>query len=192
MTCPEKVKIWPQIVISGMVRLKTWQSFRLFLLGSSISIRGQTSRGWQPPRCGLGWRNGRCGRGPSPPRGLDYHKQFLISLLRKWVTCWWLREQRGSAVVSNKIHHHPPYVITYTGWAENNVPNFGSVLKLNDTTGGCEIWMTQCHNILLLMCKFGRKSIYLIVTDCTKRKLIKIKNAVLFSFFLHLHASVVP
>ena len=63
LACPGKVKMWPKIVKSGMGRFKTSRSFRWSLLQSSISIRGQASRGVLPPRCGLGWRNRRCGRG---------------------------------------------------------------------------------------------------------------------------------
>ena len=51
LTCHGKVKMWPNVVKSGMVRLSTSRSFRLSLLRSSIAIRGQTSGGggWLPP-----------------------------------------------------------------------------------------------------------------------------------------------
>ena len=49
LTCPGKVKMWHKVEKSGMVRFRTSRSFRLPLLRSSISIRGQTSRGWHPP-----------------------------------------------------------------------------------------------------------------------------------------------
>ena len=46
-TYPGKVKMWPKVINSGMVIFKTSQPFRLFLFRSSISIGGQTSRGWR-------------------------------------------------------------------------------------------------------------------------------------------------
>ena len=49
LTCPGKVKMWTKEVKSYMVRFKTSRSFRLSLLRSSISIRGQSSRGSPPP-----------------------------------------------------------------------------------------------------------------------------------------------
>ena len=68
LTCPGKFKMWPKVVKLDMVRFRASRSFHLSLLLSSISNRGQTSRGWggnhsPPPRCSLGRRNRRCGRG---------------------------------------------------------------------------------------------------------------------------------
>ena len=65
LTCPGKVKMWPKVVKSGLVRFKTSLFFCLLLLQGSISIKGQTSRGVATPtlRCSLGWWNRRCGRG---------------------------------------------------------------------------------------------------------------------------------
>ena len=67
-----KVKMLLKIVKLGMVGSKTFQTFRSFLLRSSISIKwagGQlsmdahTSATTTITSCGLGWRNKRCGRG---------------------------------------------------------------------------------------------------------------------------------
>ena len=43
-TCPGKVKMWPKVVKSDIVIFRVSRSFRLSLLRSSISIRGQMSR----------------------------------------------------------------------------------------------------------------------------------------------------
>ena len=49
-TCPGKVKMYPKVVKLGIIRFTTPRSFRLSLMRSSISIRGQTSRGHPPPQ----------------------------------------------------------------------------------------------------------------------------------------------
>ena len=46
---PWKDQMWPKVAKSGVVIFRTSRTFRLFLLRSSTSTRGQTSWGWKDP-----------------------------------------------------------------------------------------------------------------------------------------------
>ena len=61
------------------------------------------------------------------------------------------------------------YYHAYTGWAEKNVPNFWSILQMNDSTENCKIWIPQSCDIFLLIFKFGWKSIHQVVTYYTSK-----------------------
>ena len=98
MTCPGKVKMWPKVVKSGLVRFKTSLFFCLLLLQGSISIKGQTSRGvaTPTPRCSLGWWNRRCGRGL-----MNFD---CIGPLKNKKCSWNHGDQSGALTISAFLH----------------------------------------------------------------------------------------
>ena len=71
LTCPGKVKMWPNAVKLGMVRVRASQTFHSSLLRSLIVIRGMWDRNRiHPPRHsrppskgGIRWWNSRCDQG---------------------------------------------------------------------------------------------------------------------------------
>ena len=49
-------------------------------------------------------------------------------------------------------------IYLYTWWTEKDVPNFRSILQLNEIRENREIWIPQFRDRLPLICKFGWKS----------------------------------